>query len=107
VRNQAATVARESVTTAVREVGKEPRQQARAEKPAKRKRRFPYRKVAEIETEISEREMRVEELHAALIDPEVLRNGERVRETTAELEEQQERLTLLYEHWEEASELNG
>ena len=63
--------------------------------------------VVDIEAEIAEREERVEQLHAALIDPEVLRSGDRVRETTAELEQQQERLAALYEHWEEASELNG
>lgn len=73
----------------------------------RRKRRFPYRKVEDLEAEISERESRVEELHAALATPEVLRSGDRVKQTKAEIEEHQETLATLYEHWEEASELNS
>jgi ATP-binding cassette subfamily F protein 3 len=73
----------------------------------RRKRRFPYRKVADIETEIAERETRVEQLHEALASPEVLRDGDRVKEATAELQQQQDTLATLYEHWEEAAEMNG
>ncbi|MBW3600613.1 MAG: ATP-binding cassette domain-containing protein, partial [Planctomycetes bacterium] len=78
---------------------------ASEEKP-RRKRKFPYRKVAEIEAEIHQREARIEELHAALGSPEVLRDGEKVKAATAEVEEQQTALARLYEHWEEATELN-
>jgi ATP-binding cassette subfamily F protein 3 len=77
------------------------------EKPAKARRRFPYRKVAEIEAEIFEREGRIKALHAALATPEVLRDGRRVKEAQADLEQQQSALRSLYEHWEEASELNS
>jgi ATP-binding cassette subfamily F protein 3 len=73
----------------------------------RRKRRFPYRKVADIETEIADRETRVEQLHDALASPDVLRDGDRVKEATAELQQQQDTLAILYEHWEEAAELNG
>lgn len=76
-------------------------------KPARRKRKFPYRKTEDIEGEIFERESRIEELHSALASPETLRDGDRVRQATAELEEQQTALATLYEHWEEATELNG
>jgi hypothetical protein len=63
--------------------------------------------VEDIEAEIQERETRIEGLHAALASPEVLRDGERVRQTTSELQEQQQALATLYEHWEEAAELNA
>jgi ATP-binding cassette subfamily F protein 3 len=77
------------------------------DKPAKAKRRFPYRKVAELEAEIFEREARIEALHVTLTTPEVLRDGRRVNEVQAQLDEQQAALRTLYEHWEEASELNS
>ena len=76
-------------------------------KAGRRKRKFPYRKVADIEAEIAQREARIQELHAALSDPQVLRDGQQVRQIKAELEEQQAALPQLYEHWEEAAELNG
>ena len=83
-----------------------PAKKAPPERPTKRKRKFPYRKVPDLEAEIFERESRIEELHAAMLDPEVLRNGQRVKEIQAEVAEQQETLKTLYEHWEEAAELN-
>ena len=73
---------------------------------ARKKRRFPYRKVSDLESEIFDRETRVEELHAAMADPQTLRDGNRVREVKAEIAEQQQTLKTLYEHWEEATELN-
>ncbi len=75
--------------------------------PPRRKRKFPYRKAADIEAEIANREAQIEQLHAALTDPQVLRDGQRVKQIKAELEEQQAALPPLYEHWEEAEELNG
>lgn len=83
---------------------KRPRQN---KETARRKRKFPYRKLEAIEAEIAERETRIEELHAALASPEVLRDGRRVKQTTAELQQQQQTLATLYEHWEEAAELDG
>jgi len=73
---------------------------------AKTKRRFPFRKVADLEEDILVRETRVEELHVLLTDPDVLRDGRRVRAVQAELTEQQQALNGLYDHWQEASELN-
>jgi ATP-binding cassette, subfamily F, member 3 len=73
----------------------------------RRKRRFPYRKLAEIEADIHQREDRIEALHAALADPEVLRDGARIKQTTAELEQVKQELATLYEHWEEAAEFGG
>lgn len=76
-------------------------------KAGRRKRKFPYRKTADIEADIAQRETRIQELHVALTDPQVLRDGPRVKQIKAELEEQQAALPPLYEHWEEAAELNG
>ena len=79
----------------------------RKKETVRRKRKFPYRKVEDIEAEIAERETRIEELHAALARPEVLRDGERVKQTTSELQQQQQTLATLYEHWDEAAERNA
>jgi ATP-binding cassette subfamily F protein 3 len=79
----------------------------RSGKAPSRKRRFPYRKAGDIEREILERESRIEELHAELATGEVHRDGARVRAIREELEQQQTALPPLYEHWEEALELNG
>jgi ATP-binding cassette subfamily F protein 3 len=72
----------------------------------RRKRRFPYRKLADIEAEISQREHRIGEIHALFATESVLRDGQRVKDLSAELDEHQTALARLYEHWEEASELN-
>lgn len=74
---------------------------------SRKKRRFPYRKLADIEADIHQREDRIAALHAALADPEVLRDGDQVKQTTAELEQTKQILAGLYEHWEEAAELGG
>jgi ATP-binding cassette subfamily F protein 3 len=77
-----------------------------AEPPAKRKRRFPYRKVSDLELEISQRETATEDINRALADPAVLRNGEQVRALKIDLAAHRQALAQLYEHWEEAAELN-
>jgi ATP-binding cassette subfamily F protein 3 len=77
------------------------------DKPQARKRKFPYRKVKDIEYEIEQCEGEIERIHALLIDPEVLRDGRRVKEAKESLETHQSQLELLLEHWEEAIELNG
>jgi ATP-binding cassette, subfamily F, member 3 len=73
--------------------------------PAK-KRRFPFRKVTDLEDDIFIRETLVQEFQKELVQPETLRNGDKVRELTAKLTEEQEELKTLYEHWNEATELN-
>jgi ATP-binding cassette subfamily F protein 3 len=73
----------------------------------RRKRRFPYRKSAEIEAEIAEREARIEELHQLFGAEEVLRDGAKIKDLKAELQQHEVALPQLYEHWEEATELNG
>ena len=73
----------------------------------KRKRKFPYRKVNDIEAEIKTREEAIERIHRDLASPEVLRNGPQVVQLNRELTETTATLEQLYEHWQEALELNG
>jgi ATP-binding cassette subfamily F protein 3 len=85
------------------------KQATRAERSAgkaKRKRRFPYRKVEELEAEIAAREQRLKELEELLASPELYRDSERVKETMKAFEDTKSQLQYLYEHWEEAVELN-
>ena len=70
------------------------------------KRRFPWRKVEQIETDIAACETRIEELHFALADPNTFRDPGALRSVKSELDDQNLRLQELYEHWEEAAELN-
>jgi ATP-binding cassette subfamily F protein 3 len=73
----------------------------------KRKRKFPYRKVEELEKEVMEQEELVAELEAKLASPEIYRDANLVKETMTDFEDAKDRLKTLYEHWEEAVELNG
>ncbi|MGD0518899.1 MAG: ABC-F family ATP-binding cassette domain-containing protein, partial [Thermoguttaceae bacterium] len=75
-------------------------------KKSGKKRRFPFRKVSDLEDEIFIRETLVQEFQKELAQPETLRNGERVRSITAKIAEEQEELKTLYEHWNESTELN-
>lgn len=76
-------------------------------KKERRKRKFPYRKAAEIEADILERETQVEEVQAKMIQPETVRDGRLVKQCQADLDRLRDELKQLYEHWEEALELNG
>ena len=75
-------------------------------KPEKRKRKFPYRKVSDIEDEIFIRETHMQSLNEDMLKPEILRDGEKMKELQAEIKEEEEAIKRLYEHWEEATELN-
>jgi ATP-binding cassette subfamily F protein 3 len=83
-----------------------PESDTAADAGRKRRRRFPYRKVEDIEAEITEVEGELRELEQLLGAPELYRDGERVKETKQAFEATKARLEKLYEHWEEASELN-
>jgi ATP-binding cassette subfamily F protein 3 len=72
----------------------------------KRRRKFPYRKVHELEADIAAAETQVRELEAALASPDLYREGGKVKETAQAFEDVKVRLAQLYEHWEEAVELN-
>jgi ATP-binding cassette subfamily F protein 3 len=85
---------------------KEPRKRAGYGEAVRKKRRFPYRKVEDLEKEIHQRETRLEELHALLADPATHRDGHQARQVKADIASEQERLETLFDHWEEAAELN-
>jgi ATP-binding cassette, subfamily F, member 3 len=73
----------------------------------KRKRKFPYRKIEEIEADVADREARIQQSEALLVSPDVYKDGRRVKEVQDQLVELRNDLARLYEHWEEASELNS
>ena len=81
-------------------------EQRKAKEAERRKRKFPYRKIGEIETDLAAAEARIEAIHDEMTQPAALRDGETMKALAAELAEVQQRLEMLYEHWEEASELN-
>lgn len=72
----------------------------------KRKRKYPYRKVSQIEQDITQTESRIEEIHNDMMQPEILRDGRRVKQLQEELASLEAQLLQLYEHYEEACELN-
>ena len=76
-------------------------------KPAKRKRVFPYRKVPDLEADIAATEAKVAALEESLQSPDVYRDAPKLRQTTADLGAAKDALARLYQHWEEAVELNG
>ena len=72
----------------------------------KKNRRFPFRKLSDIEGEIFQRESRIEQINEELADQATFREGGRARALKQELADQQSALKKLYEHWDEASEMN-
>lgn len=93
-------------------IEKEPNTNAKAQcnptinSKAKRKRKFPYRKIADLEADIVVAENEIEQLQQRLIDPQVLRDGRLVKEVQQQLADSEQRLATLYQHYEEACELN-
>ena len=73
----------------------------------KRKRKYPYRKPDDVEAEIATTEAMIVDLEAALISPEIYRDSDKVKQTMKQIADAREKLPTLYEHWEEATELNG
>ncbi len=77
-----------------------------APKSSKRKRKFPYRKVEDLEQDIEQLETRIEQVHQAMAMPENLRDGRKMKELQEELAGSEAKLLSVYEHYEEACELN-
>ena len=107
---QEARVGKESKTTtaAVADVpaeSKAKRAKGANSKP-RRKRKFPYRKVAELESEIANIENRIEAIYSEMGLEATLRDGDLIKNLNAELESLQNSLEPLYEHLEEAIEMN-
>lgn len=78
----------------------------RSSREPRRKRKFPYRKVADIESEIAEKEATVAQCEANLADPAYHRDATRMKTNMELYESTKASLVALYEHWEEAVELN-
>ncbi len=76
-------------------------------KVEKRKRKFPYRKTPDIEREIAEKEAVLAEFEDLLGQPATWRDPIKARETQLKHEDLKKELARLYEHWEEAVELNS
>ncbi|MDR0336142.1 MAG: ABC-F family ATP-binding cassette domain-containing protein [Planctomycetaceae bacterium] len=75
-------------------------------KKDKKVRKFPFRKIHEIEEEIFARETQIMAWNEDLLRPEIVRDGERTKAIHLEIKAEQEKIATLYEHWEEANELN-
>lgn len=86
--------------------GAAPARPAGARDRPKRRRKFPYRKLEEIEADLALEEEELKALETLMASPELYKDGERVKETTRAFEETKQRLQQLYEHWEEALDLN-
>jgi ATP-binding cassette, subfamily F, member 3 len=85
----------------------EPAPPSDSSKPTRRKRRFPYRKTEEIERDIADKEATLRQVETEMADPQIHRTPERIREVTRQHETLRSELATLYEHWEEAAELNS
>ena len=70
------------------------------------KRRFPFRKVEDLEADIARQEAQLKEAEVLLASGDLYKDGQKVKETMKQFEDTKDRLKLLYEHWEEAVELN-
>ncbi|MBI5758018.1 MAG: ABC-F family ATP-binding cassette domain-containing protein, partial [Planctomycetales bacterium] len=74
--------------------------------PTRRRRKFPYRKVSDLEADIAKSESRLGQLESDLVSPELYRDGQKAKLAAQEFEDLRARIAELYEHWEEAVELN-
>jgi ATP-binding cassette subfamily F protein 3 len=77
------------------------------DKSERRKRKFPYRKPADLEREIGEKEALVAELEDLLGQPATWRDPVKARDSQLRHDDLKRELARLYEHWEEALELNS
>ena len=73
----------------------------------KKKRRFPYRKLEDLEQDVLQAEERIALLQDELANSDNHRDGEKMRDLQAEYEEAEASLALLYEQWEEEIELQS
>ena len=62
--------------------------------------------MEDLEADIAGQETQLRELEQLLASPDLYRDGDKVKETMRHFEETKVRLQQLYEHWEEAIELN-
>jgi ATP-binding cassette subfamily F protein 3 len=79
----------------------------RIEKAGKRRRKFPYRKSAELEREIAALELQLAALEDQLGQPATWRDPIKARDTQLKHQDLKAEVARLYEHWEEAVEFNS
>ncbi len=63
--------------------------------------------MPDLEADIAATEAKITQLEAALQSPDVYKDATTLRDTMADLEKSKDALARLYQHWEEAVELNG
>jgi ATP-binding cassette subfamily F protein 3 len=102
-----AIVANEAAAAARPAVAEKPAEKSLSQSEKKRRRRYPYRKPADIEREIGEVEAEIVRVEAAMADPATFRDPNKAREVQARYDALIDRRAGLYEHWEEALELNA
>ncbi len=73
----------------------------------KRKRKYKFRTAEAIEADIHATEARITELEVELQDVELYKDPVALKATMKDLEDLNASLPKLYEHWDEANELNG
>ena len=62
--------------------------------------------MEDLEKDIAASETKAAELEASLASAETYRDAAKFQDTLKAFEEEKEKLAKLYEHWEEANELN-
>jgi ATP-binding cassette subfamily F protein 3 len=73
----------------------------------KKKRKFPFRKTADLEVDVARAETEKAALEAQLADPTTYRDEAKARLVREKFAALETKLTMLYEHWEEAMEYNS
>ena len=72
-----------------------------------RTRKYPFRKIEQIEADIAAQEDQLAAIEADMMLPETLRDGEKAKSIGEQYAKAKAELASLYEHWDEASELDG
>lgn len=72
----------------------------------KPKRKYPFRKVSDIEADIAAREGNIAELETQLLRPEIYKDGRKAHELNQSLARLKAELEQLFDHWSEAVEMN-
>ena len=101
---EAEAAARKAAASTAAEPKDTPKSDGKAEK---RKRKFPYRKTPDIEREIAEVEAEVAQLEDLLAQPATWKETLKAIASQDKHKVLKEKLAKLYEHWEEAVELNS
>ncbi|HWE37904.1 MAG TPA: ABC-F family ATP-binding cassette domain-containing protein [Isosphaeraceae bacterium] len=73
----------------------------------KRRRKFPYRKAADLERELAAAESELATIERDLALPETWRDADRARLAQRRYDELRDEVAKLYEHWDEAVEWNS